>query len=186
MSLLNSYYDNGESNNTNGDNEQSSSNSTGGGASKEEIGYLSIHDEYVLNMYASKILRFVFLIYLLWCLFVVDTPHFQPEVYVKGLLKTKPMENLIKIDNEMVHDIKSLDSDMQMLVYENYNKFISATETIKRMKTNVVAMDDDMESVRVKVIRTKFRQINTLNYICSIILMVILIVILITFSLFNW
>lgn len=37
---------------------------------------------------------------------------------------------------------------MQMLVYENYNKFISATETIKRMKNNVDAMDTDMEAVR--------------------------------------
>ena len=51
----------------------------------------------------------------------------------------------------MVHDIKTLDSDMQMLVYENYNKFISATETIKKMKSNVEAMDEDMESVRVKM-----------------------------------
>jgi hypothetical protein len=38
---------------------------------------------------------------------------------------------------------------MQMLVYENYNKFISATETIKRMKNNVDAMDGDMEAVRL-------------------------------------
>jgi hypothetical protein len=37
---------------------------------------------------------------------------------------------------------------MQMLVYENYNKFISATETIKRMKKNVEAMDEDMDAVR--------------------------------------
>ena len=36
-----------------------------------------------------------------------------------------------------------------MLVYENYNKFISATETIKRMKNNVDAMDGDMEAVRL-------------------------------------
>ena len=43
---------------------------------------------------------------------------------------------------------QALDGDMQMLVYENYNKFISATETIKRMKNNVDAMDSDMESVR--------------------------------------
>lgn len=44
--------------------------------------------------------------------------------------------------------IQALDGDMQMLVYENYNKFISATETIKRMKNNVDAMDGDMEAVR--------------------------------------
>ena len=30
-------------------------------------------------------------------------------------------------------EIKSLDSDMQTLVYENYNKFISATDTIKKV-----------------------------------------------------
>lgn len=40
---------------------------------------------------------------------------------------------------------------MQMLVYENYNKFISATETIKRMKLNVEVMDDDMASVKSKM-----------------------------------
>ena len=36
---------------------------------------------------------------------------------------------------------------MQMLIYENYNKFISATETIKRMKNNVESMEGDMTSV---------------------------------------
>ena len=51
----------------------------------------------------------------------------------------------------MVHEIRSLDSDMQMLVYENYSKFIAATETIRRMKTNVEAMHDDMESVKFKM-----------------------------------
>ncbi len=40
---------------------------------------------------------------------------------------------------------------MQMLVYENYNKFISATETIKRMKINVEVMDEDMAEVKKKM-----------------------------------
>jgi len=35
---------------------------------------------------------------------------------------------------EMVQHIKSLDSDMQTLVYENYNKFISATDTIRTVR----------------------------------------------------
>lgn len=92
----------------------------------------------------------------------IDTPHFNSDRFVKNLLTTKPMETLIKIDNDMVHEIKALDSDMQMLVYENYNKFIGATETIKRMKTNVVAMDGDMESVKIKMesISTKSTQLD--------------------------
>lgn len=35
---------------------------------------------------------------------------------------------------EMAAEIKNLDTDLQMLVYENYSKFISATETIKRLR----------------------------------------------------
>ena len=38
-----------------------------------------------------------------------------------------------------------------MLIYENYNKFISATETIKRMKTNVESMEGDMSAVSSKM-----------------------------------
>lgn len=37
---------------------------------------------------------------------------------------------------------------MQKLVYDNYNKFITATETIKEMKNDVLAMDQDMEAVK--------------------------------------
>ena len=33
----------------------------------------------------------------------------------------------------MAAEIKNLDTDLQMLVYENYSKFISATDTIKRL-----------------------------------------------------
>lgn len=40
---------------------------------------------------------------------------------------------------------------MQMLVYENYNKFISATETIKTMKMNVEVMYKDTKQFGEKM-----------------------------------
>lgn len=36
-------------------------------------------------------------------------------------------------ETEVIKDTKTLHSDMQTLVYENYNKFISATDTIKKV-----------------------------------------------------
>lgn len=42
------------------------------------------------------------------------------------------LESLLQRHVEMAAEIKNLDTDLQMLVYENYNKFISATDTIKR------------------------------------------------------
>lgn len=42
------------------------------------------------------------------------------------------LEGLLQRHVKMAAEIKNLDTDLQMLVYENYNKFISATDTIKR------------------------------------------------------
>ena len=43
------------------------------------------------------------------------------------------LPELMDKETEMVRHIKALDSDMQTLVYENYNKFISATDTIRKV-----------------------------------------------------
>ena len=60
------------------------------------------------------------------------------------VLKAKTLPELVQRSNELSTEIKELDSDMQMLVYENYNKFISATETIQDMKTKVDGMEGEM------------------------------------------
>ena len=57
----------------------------------------------------------------------MDSQHFQSTQYVRHLLKTSSLSALLRTDDELVYEVKSLDSDMQMLVYENYNKFITAT-----------------------------------------------------------
>ncbi len=44
--------------------------------------------------------------------------------------------------------LQTLDGEMQKLVYDNYNKFINATETIKEMKNGVFRMDQDMDAVK--------------------------------------
>lgn len=36
---------------------------------------------------------------------------------------------------------------MQTLVYENYNKFITATDTIRKMKTDFVKMEEEMDKL---------------------------------------
>lgn len=51
---------------------------------------------------------------------LIDSSSFNPDEYVKDLLITSPFEQLVKQDSSMNHEIRILDSDMQMLVYENY------------------------------------------------------------------
>lgn len=47
----------------------------------------------------------------------------------------------------MMSEVSSLDSDMQQLVYENYNKFITATDTIKLMNSSMDGMDERMKEL---------------------------------------
>jgi len=61
----------------------------------------------------------------------INGPQFEPDVYLSRLIKERSLTELMDKEAEMVQHIKSLDSDMQTLVYENYNKFISATDTIR-------------------------------------------------------
>lgn len=51
----------------------------------------------------------------------------------------------------IVKDTQTLHSDMQTLVYENYNKFISATDTIRKMKTDFKKMETEMNLLMSKM-----------------------------------
>ena len=63
----------------------------------------------------------------------INGANFQPDTYLNRLLKEKGLTDLMDKEMEMTRQIKLLDSDMQTLVYENYNKFISATDTIRKV-----------------------------------------------------
>ena len=87
----------------------------------------------------------------------IDTPDFDCDAYVERLVRETPLDALQTRCAEMAGEIRSLDSDMQMLVYENYSKFIVATDTIRRMKSNVEGMEAKMEELRVTVASTAER-----------------------------
>lgn len=83
--------------------------------------------------------------------FTINTPAFDPARYMNNLVGKTNVEGLLQRHVEMAAEITNLDSDLQMLVYENYNKFISATDTIRRMKDNVVGMETNMEQLLEKI-----------------------------------
>ncbi|XP_022846473.1 vacuolar protein sorting-associated protein 51 homolog [Olea europaea var. sylvestris] len=58
----------------------------------------------------------------------------------------------------MIFEIKNLNTDLQILVYKNYNKFISATDAIKRMKNNINSMEANMEQLNEKILSVQSRR----------------------------
>lgn len=61
----------------------------------------------------------------------IDSASFDTNAYLTNLLKKSDLSDLMAKETEIGEQIRSLDSEMQTLVYDNYNKFINATHTIK-------------------------------------------------------
>lgn len=78
----------------------------------------------------------------------MDSPSFNREEHVAQLLRSQPLDKLITEHRTLTRQIKHLDSNMQQLVYENYNKFISATDTIRTMKSKVEGMSSEMNQLK--------------------------------------
>lgn len=75
----------------------------------------------------------------------IDGATFEPNMYLEKVFKECSLRQVMDLENEIVKDTQTLHSDMQTLVYENYNKFISATETIRKMKNDFKKMEDEMD-----------------------------------------
>uniref|UniRef100_A0A0N5AFM2 Vacuolar protein sorting-associated protein 51 homolog n=1 Tax=Syphacia muris TaxID=451379 RepID=A0A0N5AFM2_9BILA len=79
--------------------------------------------------------------------FDIKSAEFDCETYLNSLLKKKSLDELVQVEEDMVQNVRRLDSEMQQLVYENYNKFITATGTVKKMQNDFSEMGREMESV---------------------------------------
>ncbi|XP_029645365.2 vacuolar protein sorting-associated protein 51 homolog [Octopus sinensis] len=75
----------------------------------------------------------------------IDGAHFKHDIFLNKLIREKSLTELMDRETDVVRQIRALDSEMQTLVYENYNKFISATDTIRKMKNDFKKMEDEMD-----------------------------------------
>ncbi|XP_050532519.1 vacuolar protein sorting-associated protein 51 homolog isoform X1 [Daktulosphaira vitifoliae] len=83
--------------------------------------------------------------------FDINGVCFNADMYVKKVLKESNLRQVMDHEKEIHQDIQSLHSDMKTLVYENYNKFILATDTIGKMKNDFRNLEGDMEILLSKM-----------------------------------
>jgi vacuolar protein sorting-associated protein 51 len=81
----------------------------------------------------------------------MDSSSFDADKYLNKLLKESSLQEIMDAEASIVKNVKNLHSDMQTLVYENYNKFISATDTIRKMKTDFNEMENEMNLLAAKM-----------------------------------
>ncbi|KAL4937996.1 hypothetical protein BDV06DRAFT_63390 [Aspergillus oleicola] len=67
----------------------------------------------------------------------LDNPDFDPQRYVNNLLSTSSLATILKAENTLVGDVRTLDGERKALVYDNYSKLIRAVETIGKMRASM-------------------------------------------------
>ncbi|KAI0155086.1 Vps51/Vps67-domain-containing protein [Hypoxylon sp. FL1284] len=67
----------------------------------------------------------------------MDRPGFDAEAYVRRALAESGMEELLRLYTRVLGETRALDAEKKALVYDNYSKLITATETIRKMRTNM-------------------------------------------------
>ncbi|KAF3025081.1 hypothetical protein E8E14_014533 [Neopestalotiopsis sp. 37M] len=67
----------------------------------------------------------------------VDKDGFDAEAFVKEKIEGSGMQEILKLYTRTLSEIRALDAEKKALVYDNYSKLISATETIRKMRANM-------------------------------------------------
>ena len=63
-----------------------------------------------------------------------DQEGFNAKDYVERLVEEEGLAKLMKVESNLLSDIRGLDGERKALVYDNYSKLIDATETIGRVR----------------------------------------------------
>lgn len=63
-----------------------------------------------------------------------DKADFNAQQYVERLVEDEGLAKIMKVESDLLSDIRGLDGERKALVYDNYSKLIDATETIGRVR----------------------------------------------------
>ncbi|KAI2631230.1 Vps51/Vps67-domain-containing protein [Xylaria nigripes] len=67
----------------------------------------------------------------------MDKGGFDADAFVKKALAENGMQDLLRLYARVLSETRALDAEKKALVYDNYSKLITATETIRKMRTSM-------------------------------------------------
>lgn len=62
----------------------------------------------------------------------LDAEDFDAEAHVARVVAASGLEELLRLYAQVVGEVRALDAEKKALVYDNYSKLITATETIRK------------------------------------------------------
>jgi hypothetical protein len=92
----------------------------------------------------------------------LDSPYFDPDAHTKRHVLRSSMHDLLETEELLALQVRTLDSTMQTLVYDNYSSFIDATEAIKSIGVSVNANEEGLARLSrgMKLIDKQTREVE--------------------------
>ncbi|KAM0510935.1 hypothetical protein ACHAPE_010366 [Trichoderma viride] len=67
----------------------------------------------------------------------IDAPDFNLDEYLQRVVAESSLQDLLKLYTRVLGEVRALDAEKKALVYDNYSKLITATETIRKMRASM-------------------------------------------------
>jgi hypothetical protein len=74
----------------------------------------------------------------------LDSPYFDPDAHTSKYVVGGNVHDVLEVEERLALQVRTLDSTMQTLVYENYSKFIDATDAIRSIGVSVHANEEGL------------------------------------------
>lgn len=81
----------------------------------------------------------------------LDSPHFSAADHIAKHVLQESVHPLLETEEQLACQVRTLDSSMQTLVYENYSRFIDATDAIRSIGTNVQANTPQLQTLQSSI-----------------------------------
>ncbi|EKM58229.1 uncharacterized protein PHACADRAFT_252401 [Phanerochaete carnosa HHB-10118-sp] len=88
----------------------------------------------------------------------LDSTAFDAKAYYEQLITTASLPALLRKENELLTEIRELDSERQSLVYNHHHELIAASDTIAAMKARAENLDAEMD-----LLKAAFSEISRLS-----------------------
>uniref|UniRef100_A0A7S4PS00 Vacuolar protein sorting-associated protein 51 homolog n=1 Tax=Alexandrium monilatum TaxID=311494 RepID=A0A7S4PS00_9DINO len=88
----------------------------------------------------------------------LDREGFDAKKHFDSIVGTGLVADVLRHANEIDAEVRDLDGDMQMVVYENYSKFIRSMDVTNQMKGSLEGLEPDLKNLEGKFTRISEHQ----------------------------
>ncbi|KAJ6242910.1 vacuolar protein sorting-associated protein [Anaeramoeba flamelloides] len=93
----------------------------------------------------------------------LDSGRFKVDLYFNKIIKENNIQKLVNHQKKTKKELKEYDNSLQKLVYQNYHKFLSATDMIKDMSSTVDNMEGEINKLTMHMKNLEKYQANIDN-----------------------